>query len=57
MGWDGNFIGHDTSFYDIHSSEQIRSYLDTKIKNLDKDPDGLQLGMIILTVLSSSFDG
>lgn len=35
----GNFIGPDTSFYDIHSRDQILRYLDTKIKNLDEDPD------------------
>ena len=34
-----NFIGPDNSFDDIHSSEQILRYLDTKIKNLDEDPD------------------
>jgi integrase/recombinase XerD len=33
------FIGPDTSFYDIHSSEQILCYLDTKIKNTEQDPE------------------
>jgi hypothetical protein len=35
----GKFIGPDTSFYDIHSREQILRYLDTKIKNSDEDPE------------------
>jgi hypothetical protein len=35
----GNFIGPDTSFYDIHSREQILRYLDTKIKNSHEDPE------------------
>ncbi len=34
-----NFIGHDSSFYDIRSREQILCYLDTKIKNTEQDPD------------------
>lgn len=34
-----NFIGPDNPFDDIHSSEQILRYLNTKIKNLDEDPD------------------
>ena len=34
-----NFIGPETSFYDVHSSEQIFCYLDTKIKNTEQDPD------------------
>ena len=34
-----NFIGPDTSFYDIHSSEQILCYLNTKIKNTEQDPE------------------
>ena len=33
-----NFIGPD-SFYDIHSREQIVSFLDTKIKNTEQDPE------------------
>jgi integrase/recombinase XerD len=35
----GNFIGPDTSFYDIRSREQILRYLDTKIKNSHEDPE------------------
>ncbi|HXX98013.1 MAG TPA: hypothetical protein VEL11_12955 [Candidatus Bathyarchaeia archaeon] len=35
----GNFIGPDTSFYDIHSRDQILRYLDTKIKNSAEDPE------------------
>ena len=34
-----NFIGPDVSFYDIHSSEQIIRYLDTKTKNTEQDPE------------------
>jgi integrase/recombinase XerD len=34
-----NFIGPDTSFYDIHSSEKILCYLNTKIKNIEQDPE------------------
>src|SRR5215472_9137205 len=34
-----NFIGPDTSFYDIHNSEQILCYLNTKIKNTEQDPE------------------
>jgi integrase/recombinase XerD len=34
-----NFIGAHTSFYDIHSREQILCYLNTKIKNAELDPD------------------
>jgi hypothetical protein len=34
-----NFIGSDTSFYDIHSGDQILRYLDTKIKNSTEDPE------------------
>src|SRR5215472_3731606 len=34
-----NFIGPDTSFCDIHSSEQILCYLNTKIKNIEQDPE------------------
>ena len=34
-----NFIGPHTSFEDIHSSEQILRYLDTKIKNAEQDPE------------------
>jgi integrase/recombinase XerD len=34
-----NFIGPDVSFYDIHNREQILCYLDTKIKNIEQDPE------------------
>ena len=34
-----NFIGPDTSFYDVHSSEHILCYLNTKIKNTEQDPE------------------
>ena len=34
-----NFTGPDNSFDDIHSSEQILRYLDTKINNPDEDPE------------------
>jgi hypothetical protein len=34
-----NFIGPDTSFYDIHNREQILCYLDTKIRNIEQDPE------------------
>ncbi|MGC1927364.1 MAG: hypothetical protein WA667_00185 [Candidatus Nitrosopolaris sp.] len=34
-----NFIGPDVSFYDISSREQILCFLDTKIKNTEKDPE------------------
>jgi integrase/recombinase XerD len=34
-----NFIGSDTSFYDLNSSEQILCYLNTKIKNIEQDPE------------------
>ena len=45
-----NFIGPDLSFYDIHSQDLC--YLDTKIKNIEKDPEErwIKVGMIILTV-------
>ena len=35
----GNFIGKDDSFYDINKKEQILEFLNTKIKNIDEDPD------------------
>jgi integrase/recombinase XerD len=34
-----NFIGHDNSFDDIHTDEQVLRYLDTKIKNSEQDPE------------------
>jgi integrase/recombinase XerD len=34
-----NFIGSDTSIYDIHSRDQILRYLDTQIKNSTEDPE------------------
>jgi integrase/recombinase XerD len=33
------FLGSDKSFYDIKHKEQITSFLDTKIKSLEQDPD------------------
>ncbi len=34
-----NFLGTDTTFLDIQLKEQIISFLDTKIKNVEEDPD------------------
>jgi integrase/recombinase XerD len=34
-----NFLGPDTNFFDIKSKQQIIAFLDTKIRNLDIDPD------------------
>ena len=34
-----NFLGTDTTFFDIQLKEQIISFLDTKIKNSEEDPD------------------
>ena len=34
-----NFLGTDTTFFDVQLKEQIMSFLDTKIKNLEEDPD------------------
>ena len=34
-----NFLGTDTTFFDVQLKEQITSFLDTKIKNLEGDPD------------------
>jgi ribosomal protein L40E len=34
-----NFLGTDTTFFDVQIKEQIMSFLDTKIKNLEEDPD------------------
>ena len=33
------FLGPGTSFYDIESKEQILSFLDTKAKSCEEDPD------------------
>ena len=33
------FLGFDISLYDIKHKEQITSFLDTKIKSLEQDPD------------------
>jgi hypothetical protein len=33
------FIGKDVTLYNIKSKEQICSFLDTKIKNQEEDPD------------------
>jgi integrase/recombinase XerD len=53
----GNYVGPDTSFYDIHSRDQILRYLDTKIKNSYEDPEEKWITTWILTVSSSFFDG
>ena len=34
-----NFLGTDTTFFDIQLKEHITSFLDTKIKNIEEDPD------------------
>ena len=34
-----NFLGQNTNFEDIKSTNQILSFLDTKIKSQDEDPD------------------
>ena len=34
-----NFLGTDTTFLDVQLKEQITSFLDTKIKNVQEDPD------------------
>ena len=33
------FIGSDISFLDIQRKEQVTSFLDTKIKSVEQDPD------------------
>jgi integrase/recombinase XerD len=33
------FLGSDKSFYDVKHKELITSFLDTKIKSLEQDPD------------------
>jgi hypothetical protein len=34
-----NFLGTDTTFLDVQLKEQIMAFLDTKIKNVEEDPD------------------
>jgi hypothetical protein len=34
-----NFLGTDTTFFDVQLKEQIMSFLNTKIKNVEEDPD------------------
>jgi hypothetical protein len=34
-----NYLGTDTTFYEIQSKEQIIAFLDTKIKSREEDPD------------------
>src|ERR687898_314190 len=34
-----NFLGADTTFYDVKSKEQITAFLDTKIRSREEDPD------------------
>ena len=34
-----NHFDSDTTFYDINTKEQVLSFLDTKIKDLEKDPE------------------
>ncbi|HKG41275.1 MAG TPA: hypothetical protein VKA98_03995 [Nitrososphaeraceae archaeon] len=34
-----NFLDTDTTFFDIQLKEHITSFLDTKIKNIEEDPD------------------
>src|SRR5919199_195931 len=34
-----NFLGTDTTFLDVQLKEHITSFLDTKIKNVEEDPD------------------
>ena len=33
------FLGSDTTFYDVKQREHITSFLDTKIKSVEQDPD------------------
>jgi hypothetical protein len=53
------FIGKDVTFYNIRSKDQICSFLDTKIKSQEEDPDkdGLPLGIIIWCTSSDFLDG
>ena len=39
-----NFFDSNTTFYDINRKEQILSFLDTKIKDSEKDPSADLLG-------------
>ena len=39
-----NFFDSNTTFYDINRKEQIPSFLDTKIKDSEKDPSADLLG-------------
>jgi|RhiMetdeSRZDD1v2_1073273.scaffolds.fasta_scaffold32006_1 hypothetical protein len=34
-----NFLGTDITFYDIKKREQITTFLDTKVKSREEDPD------------------
>jgi integrase/recombinase XerD len=34
-----NSLGKDVTFYDIKSKQQVTSFLDTKVKSSDEDPD------------------
>lgn len=34
-----NFLGTDTTFFDVQLKEQIMSFLNTNIKNVEEDPD------------------
>ena len=38
------YLGKDCEFYDVKSKEQILSFLDTKIKKQDEDPDKKWIG-------------
>ena len=35
----GNFLGENNSFYDIKTRQQVLSFLDTKVKTVEEDPD------------------
>ena len=34
-----NYLGKEISFYDIKDKEQVTSFLDTKVKSSEEDPD------------------
>ena len=34
-----NFLGQDTNFFEIKSRQQIIAFLDTRIRDVDIDPD------------------